>query len=303
MLSEIFYWVFNMSIIGSVVGVIILALRKVKGLPVFITYALWVIPLFRLWIPFGVANKYSLLNLLSQLTTKTIVIRSVKPELTMTNSIMAADSYFPIGYKTDMLAKIFDFASVIWIIIATAAILSAALLYKYTKSELKNIEHIRDNIYTSEKITSPAVYGVIRPKIIIPAVMTDKDMDYVILHEQVHVKRKDNLFRLIAVITSCVHWFNPLSWLFLKYFFEDMEITCDLKVLKHLNKQQANGYANAILSCASGKAFFSSQFGGAKVRVRIENILSYKKLTLFSSFIFGVFAVALAVVLITNAAG
>jgi beta-lactamase regulating signal transducer with metallopeptidase domain len=219
----------------------------------------------------------------------------------MSNFIMRANSYFPIQYKTNMFERVLDAASVLWIIAAAGAVIASIMLYWFTKRELQSIELIKDNIYKSDKIKTPAVYGIIHPKIIIPSEIAEGDIDYIIIHEQVHVRRRDNLFRVIAVITACVHWFNPLSWVFLKCFFQDMELACDAKVLKNLDKMQAKDYANAILDCAAGKTFFASAFGGATTRVRIENILSYKKLTLLSTLCFTALVVAIAAALITNA--
>ncbi|HYF82317.1 MAG TPA: M56 family metallopeptidase [Clostridia bacterium] len=301
MLCEIFYWVLNMGIIGSVAGLVVLSLRKIKALPRFAVYVLWALPLIRLWLPFGIANEYSLLSLISRFTTKTVVIWEELPQLTTTNSIMVANSYFPIEYKTDLLENVFNVASVVWIIVCCAAILTSLLLYIFTKSELKSAEPIKGNIYKSDRVTETAVYGVISPKIIIPAAIADKDIDYIILHEQVHIERRDNLFRVVAVITACVHWFNPLLWIFLKCFFADMELACDAKVLKCLNERQTKEYARTILTCASGKTFFASAFGGAKTKVRIENILSYKKLTLLSLLCFAALVAVIAVIIITNA--
>lgn len=303
MLSEIFYWVLNISIIGSFTGLFVLALRRIKKLPRFAVYVLWGIPLLRLWIPFGIANRLSLFNLISKFTTKTVVIHRGLPELSFTNSIMGAKSYFPIEYKTNLLAKIFEIASVIWVIVAMAAILSSVLLYILTKSALKNAEHVKDSIYKSDKISAPAVYGIFRPKIIIPSSISDSDIDYIIMHEMVHIKRKDNLFRVLAVITACIHWFNPLIWIFIKYFFTDMELACDAKVVRKIGKNQVKEYANAVLLCAYQRTYYASAFGTAKTRLRIENILSYKKLSLLSTVYFFALIAAIAVVLLTNSIG
>ncbi|HEX9060332.1 MAG TPA: M56 family metallopeptidase [Clostridia bacterium] len=302
LLTEMFYWVLNISIMGGIAGLIVLLMRRIKTIPRFAVYVLWLLPLIRLWLPFGIANEYSFLSLLSKFTTKTVVIHKDLPELTMSNCVMGAKTYFPIEYKTDLLKSIFNIASVIWIIVAIAALFAAVLLYAFTKSELKNVEIIKDNIYRSDKITTPAVYGIIHSKIIIPAGLALGDIDYIIMHENVHIKRKDNLLRVVAVITACIHWFNPLSWIFLKCCFEDMELACDSKVLKTLNEKQAKDYACAILACASGKAYFASAFGGAKARSRIENILSYKKLTALSSLCFAALIAAIFIIIITNAA-
>ncbi len=301
MLSEIFYWVLNISILGSCAGLLVLALRKIKFLPRFVVYVLWAIPFVRFWLPFGIASEYSLLSLISRFTTKTVVINEEFPRLTASNVVMKANSYFPIEYKTNLIENVFNIASVIWIVVCSAAIMTTVLLYRFTKAELKSSEHIKDNIYKSDRIKSPAVYGIIRPKIVVPAGIEGCDTDYIILHERMHIKRRDNLFRVVAVITACVHWFNPLSWIFLRCFFSDMELACDAKVLKNLNENQTREYANTILSCSAGKALFASAFGGAKTRVRIENILSYKKLTVLSSLCFAALVAVIAVIIITNA--
>ncbi|MGE5677465.1 MAG: M56 family metallopeptidase, partial [Pseudomonadota bacterium] len=175
-------------------------------------------------------------------------------------------------------------------------------LYFSAMSELRSAKPLGGNLYSSARISAPAVYGVLHPRIIIPSGAIHGNIDYILMHEKVHIKRRDNLLRIIGVMTACIHWFNPLSWVFLKYFFTDMELSCDAKVLKHLDERQAREYAGAILACTSGKAFFAASFGGAKTRGRIENILSFKKLTLFSSICFSVLVLAIAAILITNAA-
>lgn len=167
MLSDIFYWVLNISILGGLTGLIVLTLRKIKKLPKFAVYILWSVPFLRFWIPFGLASEYSLLNLVARYTTKTVAVGQGFPEITMTNSIMGANSYFPVVYKTDLLAGLFRVASVIWLIVAAAFILTSLLLYIFTKSEMKNARHLKDNLYQSDKITAPAVYGMIHPIIIV----------------------------------------------------------------------------------------------------------------------------------------
>ena len=306
MLGDIFYWVLNISILGSAAGLIILLLHRIRALPRFVVYLLWLLPFVRLWMPIGLANKYSLLSFISRYATKTIVVWEAMPglpNLSMTNSIQAAESYFPIVYKTNLLKDIFNIASMIWIIVVAAAILCSVLLYIFTKSTLKNSEPIKDNLYRSDKILSPAVYGIIKPKIILPANIADADLEYILKHEQIHIRRRDNLWRVLAVITACVHWFNPFVWIFLKCFFTDMELACDAGVLKKLDDNSKKAYASALLACSAGKTYYVSAFGGAKTRLRIKNILSYKKLTLVSGLCSAAFFIIVAVAVITNAVG
>ena len=306
MAGEVFYWVLNASILGSVTGIIVLLLRRIRVLPRFGIYLLWLLPLIRLWMPFGFANKFSLLNFVSQYATKTVVVWEPLPglpELTVTNSLQAATQYFPIEYKTDLLKDIFSIAGMVWLVVSVAAILCSVLLYVLTKSALKGAGHIRDNIYRSDKVLSPAVYGIVKPKIILPADTSDADMQYILAHERTHIRRFDNLWRVIAVITVCVHWFNPLAWVFLKCFLTDVELACDAGVLKRMDGERKKEYSLALLAYSSGKTYYASAFGGSKTRLRIENILSYKKLTLVSGVCFAALFIVVAITLITNAAG
>ncbi len=301
MLSDIFYWMINISILGSVAGIIVLILRQIKVIPRRIIYLLWFIPLLRFYFPFGIANRYSLLGILSEFTTKTVLINENSLNFTASNFIMAADSYFPITYKTDLLRQIFYVASFIWLAIAAALMITAIALYFITKSEISKSRLIRDNIYASDSIMAPAVYGILKPKIVVPSSMENQDMKYILLHENVHIRRRDNLWRVLAIFTACLHWFNPLAWIFVKKLFEDMEVSCDAKVVGDLTKDESKDYSMAVLQAASDKTLYSSAFGGARVKIRIENILSYKKLTIGSTLFLIGFILIIAIVVMTNA--
>ena len=304
MAGEIFYWVLNTSILGTAAGLILLLLRKLRSLPRFGVYVLWLLPLLRFWMPAGIANQYSLLNFISRYTTRTVILQIPFFEtrsLTVSNSIQAATQYFPMEFKTDLLANIFAVAGLVWAVVAAAAILCSLILYFLTKSALHGAEHLRENIYTSDKVLSPAVYGIFRPRIILPGNLPEKHLRYILLHERIHIRRRDNLWRVVAVVTVCVHWFNPLVWIFLRFLFTDMEMACDAGVLKKIENNEKRSYASALLACASGKTYYASAFGGAKTRLRVENILSYKKLTLLSGVCFAILFLVIAVTVLTNA--
>ena len=306
MLSEIFYWVLNMSILASLAGLIVYALGKIKSLPRFGIYLLWLLPGFRFWLPVGLASKYSLSHLLFRYVTKTIVVwesADQSPVFTMTNSIRAASHYFPLTFRSQLLAEIFRVGALVWLIVAAGMILSSLSLYIFTKEAVKDAEPLRDNVYLSDKLLSPAVYGVMKPKIILPSNTSLQELDLIIRHETVHIQRKDNFWRILAVLTACLHWFNPLVWIFLKQLISDMELACDAKVAKDLPLAARKEYARLLLRYSQTRSAYASAFGGAKTRIRIENILSYKKLTVLSAICFSLFFVIVAVTVITNAAG
>ena len=95
--------------------------------------------------------------------------------------------------------------------------------------------------------------------------------------------------------------FNPFSWIFLKAFLADLELSCDERVLVKLGAERSKEYASALLECKQGATVFASAFGGARIRTRIENILSFKKLTWISLVAFIALISVIFYVLLTNA--
>lgn len=303
MLQELFYWVFNMSIVAGITTGIIALIRMVKRIPRRMVALLWLIPALRMIVPLGLSSPYSLMSMLSRITTKTVVVYQPSQDVSfsMMNMTMAANSYFPITYKTNILHDVFATASIVWIIVALAILLLLAVLYVTTLRELKDSEHWRENIYLSEKVTSPAVYGIILPRIVLPITWANRDLDLVLIHEQTHIRRGDNLWRMLGFTLAAVHWFNPLSWIFLKMLLTDLELACDEGVLVKLGADRRKEYALSLLDSKTGTNVFASAFGGAKIRTRIENILSYRKMKWISLVAFAGLILAISYVLLTNA--
>ena len=303
MLQEVFYWIFNMSITAAFTGVLIMLVRRIKKIPRRLTTFLWLIPFVRMTIPLGLDSPYSLMTLLSKITTKTIVVYQPTADLSfsMMNSVMAANSYFPITYKVNILESIFNVASVIWAVVALAIMLMLTVVYFTTLYEIKDSIHVRDNIFLSEKITTAALYGILRPKIVLPSSYKDRDLDLIIQHEKAHIQGFDNLWRMIAFLVAAVHWFNPFSWIFLKAFLSDLELACDERVLVKIGADRSKEYASLLLEYKQGGTVFASAFGGARIRTRIENILSFRKLTRISFIAFIALISVIFYVLLTNA--
>lgn len=303
MLQELFYWIFNMSIVAGITTGVIALIRIVKRVPRRMMAILWIIPALRMVVPLGLSSPYSLMSMLSRITTKTVVVYQPSQDVSfsMMNMTMAANSYFPITYKTNILHDVFATASIVWIIMVLAILLLLAVLYVTTLRELKDSKHLRENIYLSEKVISPAAYGIIRPRIVLPITWADRDLDLVLLHEQTHIRRGDNLWRMLAFVIVALHWFNPVAWIFLKLLLTDLELACDEGVLVKLGPDHRKEYALSLLASKTGTNVFASAFGGAKIRTRIENILSYRKMKWISLVAFAVLALAISYVLLTNA--
>lgn len=303
MLGEIFYWVFNMSIAATICGTPVLLLRLVKRIPRRAVCFLWLIPFLRMCIPVWLTGKYGLMTLLSRFTTRSVTVHEIREDLSFTymNHVMAADSYFPITYKDDLLENLFGAASVIWLATALALILTLGVIYFATIREMRAAKLYKENVYVSEKIQTPAVYGIIRPRIVIPHGLEQSDLSYILLHENMHIRRGDNLFRILAFTVVSIHWFNPICWLFLKLLLADIEFACDEAVLSRCGEGEKKEYARTLLSSVEKTTVFVSPFGGTSIRLRIENILSYRKLSALSVIGFSVLIISVAYIFLTNA--
>lgn len=303
MLGEIFYWIFNMSIAAVICGLPVILIRMIKKIPRRLSVFLWLIPFIRMLLPVGIAGKYGLMTFISRFTTKTVTIYEADDYIwTAMNHVMAAESYAPITYKTDLLADLFAAAAWVWLVVGFALLISFFIIYSVTLGELRDARHIEGNIYVTDKVTAPALYGVCCPRIVLPRDYCSDDLKYIVMHEKAHARRGDNLIRLLAIVTVCVHWFNPIAWLFLKLLFADLEFACDEAVLKKCDSGQRKEYAHVLVSAVERTSVFASSFGGAKIRMRVENILSYKKLSALSATGMIALLIAIAYILLTNAA-
>lgn len=119
-------------------------------------------------------------------------------------------------------------------------------LFEQIKSEL-NIKR-KVNLCKCSLINSPLFVGFVSPIILMPYTnYTDEELKLIYKHELTHFKRMDVWYKLILVIASVVHWFNPLVYLMRRYASKDIEYTCDDIVTKDLSLEQRKEYSKVIL--------------------------------------------------------
>jgi len=158
------------------------------------------------------------------------------------------------------------------------------------------------SIYISDRVDTPLVSGIANVRIIIPAFLAgdcySKELEYVIIHELVHIKRYDNITKLLAVLSLCIHWFNPLMWLCFSLYQKDMEMSCDARVLTVYEKDIRTEYANSLLNIAVKQNTLlhgiALAFGESNIKSRVKGIMKFKKdkvwLGIFAALLLAVFA-------------
>lgn len=160
-------------------------------------------------------------------------------------------------------------------------------------------------IYEKEGLPTSFVMGIFRPGIYLPRGLTGEQKRYILMHEQVHIKRLDYVIKPVSFFALCIHWFNPLVWA--AYFLSgsDMEMSCDEAVIRKLGDGIKRGYSDSLLSLAVGKHVVGAAplaFGEGDTGKRIKNVLKYKKPGIAAVCAALVLAAAAGVFLLANPA-
>lgn len=307
-MDNAFYHVLNMSITAAIIGLPVLVLRRLKVVSRFSIYIFWHLVFVRMIFPYSFSSEASIFNFTGNLLKKVVSVPTPlqnRPYLTFSNVIGAADSYFPITYKTNSLENLFKGAAFVWSIGAVAALMISFILYYITRKELRKAELISTNLYKSQSVSTPIVSGLFKQRIIISSELAgdEPELKYVLLHERVHIKRYDNLKRTAAIFTACIHWFNPFAWLYLRFFLNDMELACDERAVKPLSDHERKKYARALVSFSAAQGvFMTTAFGNSGIKARVLNVISYKRYT-FMAMVISILSIAAAILmLLTNPA-
>lgn len=133
-------------------------------------------------------------------------------------------------------------------------------------------------------ISSPMTIGILRPKVLLPDKAYDNsELNLLIRHELVHVRRKDVLLKLILLITLSLNWFNPLCYILSKHMDIWCEASCDEIVLRQASKSECISYGRLLLKCAEVQksqlfSYFINLNGGkANMKQRLLLILNRNK--------------------------
>ena len=311
MLHESFYWLLNMSVAGTLAGGAVWLLRRWKRLPRRLAHGLWSVAGLRLMLPFGLASGVSILRLMPQGWYRSVPLSSDLP-VTMTNVFQQAETYAPFALRTQRLTALFTLGGAVWLAalftlggavwlagLLTLLAIVAVTVFRNAR-EARRAVPLREDVYLSDRVDSPAVYGVLRPRILIPADMAGADLSLILAHERVHIRRRENLWRLLAMLIACVHWFNPAVWWFLGRFLSDAELACDESVLARLPDSHRKAYARALVDAAERRLTLASAFGGASLKARVLHALSFRRMSAGAAVACVLFALAFAWVFLTN---
>jgi len=284
-LSSVFKMVLLSSVIGSIVTIIIFAIKGLFKTKLNATwqYYIWFLLIIRLIMPSGFETPLSKFNIftftnervqvsqnLSKITTNNVE-NYVENSGKVSKSKLEEKSNLKESKAND-LNYYFNVASIVWavgvaFITLIISSINGVLFFKVNKQpfckdvdtikvfekckSIMNISRFIPIVY-DRCINTPSLFGAIKPKILInPDLiykLSFKEKKYIFLHELSHFKRKDIFISWIMLFCGILNWFNPIIWFAFHRMWEDSEIACDAYVLSYLEKKERKEYGETIIA-------------------------------------------------------
>ena len=309
-MDDVFLKLVNLSISASWLILAVLVLRVVlKKAPKWVMPLLWGVVALRLVCLFSIESALSLIPSAETIPSE-IVTETREPVLyeqatldIVTNPTLPSAAEVPVGVSRQQAQVDFNIYSVLWLAGMAALLVHALVSAGKLKKKLATAILLRDNIYESEFVDSPFVFGVVKPNIYLPMHMDEGTAAYVIAHERAHLARRDHWWKVLGYLVLALHWFNPLVWVAYILFCRDIELACDEKVVRGLDGAARADYSQALLSCAAPKRAVAAcplAFGEGNIKMRVKSALHYKKPAFWVAAAAVLAVVIVAVCFLTN---
>lgn len=309
-LAEVFIDLVNRSIAASWLVLAVLALRLLlrKG-PRWANVLLWGLVAFRLVCPFTLESALSLLP--SRETVPRDIMLSPAPALDsgvpavdrVVNPIVTGTFTPAPAASANPLQLLIPLLALVWAAGVLALCLYTLVSWLRLRRRVAEAVLVRDNIFESGRVPTPFVFGLVRPRIYLPAALPAAARGPVIDHEQAHIARRDHWWKPLGFALLAVYWFNPLLWAAYILFCRDIELACDERVVRGLAPEQRADYSQALLECSTGRRALGAcplAFGEVGVKTRVRAALHYKKPAFWVIVAALLLCVVVAVVFLTD---
>lgn len=197
----------------------------------------------------------------------------------------------PDVQSTGTVAAFFASATFLRVIFAVECLWLAGIpcflayfIFSYIRMKRRLAECLpgEEGVRYVDGIRTPMVFGILRPQIYLPVEMNPEFYDCVLQHERIHLRRLDYLWKILAYLISIVHWVNPVVWLAYYLLCCDMEKACDEAVTEHLEREDRQEYAEALLAMSTdttARRVFAAPvcFDEGDIKGRIRHVLKCRK--------------------------
>ena len=273
----------NAWVAGIMILVIVLIRAFMKKMPKFIYPLLWGLVAVKLLVPFDIHSSFGVLP-----GEKTIEYSGKENAPVIVNTGLnivdeGANDFIINTNSPSASAEKWNYYDVcIYIWLAGIMILLIYMLISYIVVRKVTSQSVVIEKRTSicDEIDSPFLLGIIRPHIFLPSGIEREKYEYILAHENMHIKRGDHIWKTLGFLLLSVYWFNPLCWIAYYLFCKDVEFACDEKVISRQDALWRANYCQTLLECSADSRkimFVPLGFGEVGVKERVKKVMTYKK--------------------------
>ena len=303
--------ILNLSIAASWLVLAVAIIRLIwKNGPKAFHCALWALVAIRLLCPVSIESTFSLIPSREVVPAEYLYLEPREPEFReparleiVTNPVYDAPVEIEIDTTVDRFQHWDMLATVLWL--AGMGVMAIYAVYSYWNLRLRVRlgARIWENVWECDEISSPFILGLFRPRIYLPSSLDVATRTMVLAHERAHLDRLDHLWKPLGFALLAVHWFNPVIWLGYTLLCRDIELACDEKVIKKLDKPTVRAYSEALVCCAVPQrsiALCPLAFGEVGVKDRIKAMVRYRKPGLILTAAAVILAILMAACFLTD---
>ncbi len=279
----------NASVQAGWLALALIAVRLIfRKAPKKLLCALWALVGLRLAVPVSLRSVFSLLPSAAPVAASSdvggVYVQIGLPPVDNTVNTILQIAAAPAAPTREIAAQTaIDWKAVlavVWICGVAVMLLYAAISFLRLRLQVREAVKEDGNVYICDRVGTPFILGVVRPRIYLPSSLDAGDRAMILLHERAHLKRRDHLWKPLGFLLLSVYWFHPVLWVVYVLLCRDIELACDERVLRQQGSDIKKEYASALLRCSAPRRLVRAcpvAFGEVGVKARIKSVLNYKK--------------------------
>lgn len=317
-MDALFLHLLNLSLTAGWLVLAVIAVRLLlRRTPRWIFCALWALVAVRLLCPVSLESALSLIPSAEPVppailqadtpeiasgfaplndAVNPILSETLSPDAAPTGAVTPSQTVTPVQTAAHIAAWV-------WLAGMAAMLLWALISWARLRMQLRTAVRGDGRVWQSERVATPFVLGLFRPRIYLPFSLDGDDAAYVLAHENAHIRRRDHWIKPFGFLLLAVYWFHPLIWVAYALLCRDIEMACDERVARALDTEQRRAYSTALLRYSVRSHTLAAcplAFGEVGVKERVKTVLNYKKPALWVIAAALVACVTLTVCFLTN---
>lgn len=269
----------NIFLSSSLLILLIIILRTILGNHISqrLKYAIWLLVVIKLLVPLPeISSKASIMNYID---SSPIYVEKIQP-VEIQDTIHINDTTNQNSISQDDILKAGS------LVILSIFGISNLIFYIKLRKNRKFIKRDLLNIYESDMISSPCLYGIF-PSIYVTG---DTCNQYIITHEKMHFKHLDFIWVIVRVLCVSIYWYDPFVWLAAYLSRKDSELACDEAVISYLGIDQRKAYGKALMNVITHRSLYmmcstQANSGKKEMKKRIQMIIRKPKKYILNSLI------------------